>query len=73
MPSVFFWVIVQLQFYAISVLHAQGGFWAAFPRYRYFREEKNSKTMTQKKIDGIKAYLKNVECGLQQPYCILLQ
>ena len=34
------------------------------------REKKNSKTMTPKNIDGIKAYLKNVE-GWQQPYCIL--
>ena len=33
----------------------------------YIREKKNSKTRTQKKIGGIKAYLKNVE-GWQQPY-----
>ena len=40
----------------------------------YIREKKNSKTMTQKKIDGIKAYLRSVHGivdGWQQPYCIL--
>ena len=36
----------------------------------YIREKKNSKTMTQKKLNGIKAYLKRVE-GWPQPYCIL--
>ena len=43
-----------------------------FCHNNYIREKKNSKTMTQKKIDGIKVYLKNVE-GWQQPDCILLQ
>ena len=41
-----------------------------FGHDNYFREKKNSKAMTQKKIAGIKAYLKNVEkIGWQQPYC----
>ena len=66
MPSIFCWVIVQ--FYAISVLRTRGFRAAAM----IITSEKNGKTMTQKTIDGIKAYLKNVE-GWQQPYYILPQ